>query len=73
MDDKLFNYSHVWKDENMPMCLCAWHALKNWQKNIILKVPKDGNSRDYVFQALKAITYKSIEYEENIEDFVGHT
>jgi hypothetical protein len=49
MNDKLFNYSHVWKDENMPMYLCAWHALKNWKKNIISKVPKDGNLKDYVF------------------------
>ncbi len=36
-------------------------------------MPKDGDLNDYIFQALKVTTYKSIEYEKNIEDFVGHT
>jgi hypothetical protein len=36
-------------------------------------VPKDGDLKDYIFQALKATMYKSIEYEKNIEDFVGCT
>jgi hypothetical protein len=61
----------MWKDENVPMYLCAWHVLKNWEKNIISKVPKDGDMKDRIFQALKATMYKSIEYEKNIEDFIG--
>jgi hypothetical protein len=32
---------------------------------------KDGDLKDHIFQALKATMYKSIEYEESIEDFVG--
>ncbi len=52
----------------------VWMAcFKNWKKNIISKVPKDGDLKDYIFQALKATMYKSIEYEKNIEDFVGCT
>jgi hypothetical protein len=65
------NCNHVWKDKNVPMYLCAWHVLKNWKKNIISKVPKDGDLNDYIFQALKVTTYNSIEYEKNIEIFLG--
>jgi hypothetical protein len=57
----------------MPMCLCGWHVSKIGKKNIISKVPKDGHLRDYIFQALKATMYKSIEYEKHIEDFIGCT
>jgi hypothetical protein len=45
--------------------------LNNWKKNIISKVPKDGDLKDHVFQALKTTMY--IEYEKNIEDFVACT
>ncbi len=55
-------------------CICV-HGIfwKNWKKNIISKVPKDGDLKDHVFQALKATMFKSIECEEGIEDFVGCT
>ncbi len=36
-------------------------------------MPKDGDFKDYILQALRATMYKSIEYENNIEDFVGCT
>jgi hypothetical protein len=57
-------------------CACVHVCItsfENW-KNIISKVPKEGNVKDVAFQALKATMYKSIEYEESkFENFVGRT
>jgi hypothetical protein len=55
------------------MYLGAWNVLENWKKNVISKLPKDGDLKDRVLQASRATMYKSIEYEKNIEDFVGCT
>jgi len=54
----IFFCNHVWKDKNVSMYLCAWHVLKNWKKKIISKVPKDGDLKDHIFQALRATMYK---------------
>jgi hypothetical protein len=46
-------------------------SFENW-KNIISKVPKEGDVKDVGFQVLKATMYKYIGYEESkFENFVG--
>ncbi len=54
----------------MCMSFCVLGILKNWKKMITFKVSKVMDKKEVVFQAFWHAMYKSIEYEENVDEFV---
>jgi hypothetical protein len=57
--------------EKMQMCMsfCVLGILKNWKKMIMFKVPKVRDKKEVVFQALWHAMYKSIKYENSVDEF----
>ncbi len=59
----------VWGDYQMPIYLCAWHALKAWHLRSMEKI-KNNEMQRAILDNLHTVMYMPIEPNESIETFM---
>ena len=58
----------MWREENVPIFLCAWHILKNWKKTTFSKI-KEVSLRNDVFNECRMWMYAQLGHNEDEQLF----